>query len=81
VIRNTPDSFFSYTEVGDDISLMMDEDGMDLLVRCSNGIIHAGEECWKALRVADGPLGFDECGIVAGISASLSKTEVCITNE
>jgi len=31
VIRSTADSFFSY-ELGDDISLMIDEDGMDLLV-------------------------------------------------
>lgn len=75
VIRNTPDAFFSYTEVGDEISLMIDEEGMELLARCSNGVIQSGEEYWKALRVADGPLGFDECGIVAGISASLSKSQ------
>jgi len=38
----------------------------------------SSRERWKSIRVADGPLGFDECGVVSGISAALSQEKLPI---
>jgi hypothetical protein len=66
-------SFFSLSIVDDDISMVIDCRDID---RFPEGSLYHTEGTWKLLRIGEGPLGFDECGIVAQVSAPLAHAEI-----
>jgi hypothetical protein len=66
-------SFFSLSIINDDISMVIDCRDMD---RFPEGTLYHTEGSWKLLRIGEGPLGFDECGIVAQVSAPLAHAEI-----
>jgi len=38
--------------------------------------LYLSEGSWRLIRIGDGPLGFEECGIVAQVSAPLAQAEI-----
>jgi hypothetical protein len=85
LLQQPSEGFFSFTEVGDEISIMADEARLETLQRMTSSLLLSGasmsvlsDERWQCIRVADGPLGFDECGVVAGISAALAEERLPI---
>ncbi|KAG0020562.1 Cytosolic arginine sensor for mTORC1 subunit 2 [Entomortierella chlamydospora] len=63
------DRFFSFTRTDNTLSMIMDDATMNLFPENSLNT-HAGD--WRLIAIGDGPLGFDECGIVSEFSRLLS---------
>ncbi|NWR39663.1 CAST2 protein, partial [Tachuris rubrigastra] len=69
--------FFSFSRGGGYISLVMDVQTQQGGVFPNNlGGGSASGELWKMVRIGGGPLGFDECGIVAQISEPLAAADI-----
>ena len=37
---------------------------------------YLNEDCWRLIRIGEGPLGFEECGIVAQVCAPLAQAGI-----
>ncbi|KAL5477573.1 hypothetical protein EMCRGX_G024386 [Ephydatia muelleri] len=71
--RLADDAFFSLTIVEEDISIVMDS---RQLQRFPDDALYCSEGVWRLLTIGGGPLGFDECGIVAQVSTPLAQAEI-----
>ncbi|KAF9381463.1 GATS protein-like 3 [Podila verticillata] len=67
---NRTDRFFSFTQTDTTMSIIMDDATMSLFPDHTLNT-HAGD--WRLISIGDGPLGFDECGIVSEFSRPLSE--------
>jgi len=70
-VENCPEGFFSFTEIDDELSVIVTEVSKDLFpheLTC--------HEPWKMIKVADGPLGFTEFGIVYSIADPLCSAKI-----
>ncbi|KAF9325154.1 GATS protein-like 3 [Podila minutissima] len=64
------DRFFSYTQTDNTRSIIMDE---ETLLRFPDNSLNTQAGSWRLIAIGDGPLGFDECGIVSEFSRPLSE--------
>jgi hypothetical protein len=64
------DRFFSYTQTDNTRSIIMDE---ETLSRFPDNSLNTQAGSWRLIAIGDGPLGFDECGIVSEFSRPLSE--------
>ncbi|KAG0335774.1 GATS protein-like 3 [Podila humilis] len=69
------DRFFSYTQTDNTRSIIMDE---DTLSRFPDNSLNTQAGSWRLISIGDGPLGFDECGIVSEFSTPLSEHEISL---
>ncbi|KAG0326958.1 GATS protein-like 3 [Podila horticola] len=67
------DRFFSYTQTDNTRSIIMDE---ETLSRFPDNSLNTQAGSWRLIAIGDGPLGFDECGIVSEFSRPLSEHEI-----
>ncbi|KAF9116056.1 GATS protein-like 3 [Mortierella sp. AM989] len=67
------DRFFSFTRTDSTLSIIMDDATMSLFPEHTLNT-HAGD--WRLIAIGDGPLGFDECGIVSEFSRPLSENGI-----
>lgn len=67
------DRFFSFTQTDTTLSIIMDDATMSLFPDHTLNT-HAGD--WRLISIGDGPLGFDECGIVSEFSRPLSENGI-----
>ncbi|KAF9927255.1 GATS protein-like 3 [Linnemannia zychae] len=67
------DRFFSFTRTDTTLSIIMDETTMSLFPDHTLNM-HAGH--WRLIAIGDGPLGFDECGIVSEFSRPLTENGI-----
>ncbi|KAG0374977.1 GATS protein-like 3 [Mortierella sp. AD032] len=67
------DRFFSFTRTDTTLSIIMDDATMSLFPDHSLNT-HAGD--WRLIAIGDGPLGFDECGIVSEFSKPLTDNGI-----
>lgn len=67
--------FFSMTRTDNTISLILDSDALNMF---PEDYLNAYRESWKIIKVADGPLGFDETGIVKDYATALASAKVSI---
>ncbi|KAF9206411.1 GATS protein-like 3 [Haplosporangium sp. Z 27] len=70
---NRNDRFFSFTRTDNTLSIIMDSATMSLFPEHTLNT-HAGN--WRLIAIGDGPLGFDECGIVSEFSRPLSENGI-----
>jgi hypothetical protein len=72
-------AFLSYTETvsasSDEISLIVDTESVHVFPQDT---LHINSDLWKLIRVADGPLGFEETGIVAGIASVFASAQISL---
>ncbi|KAF9913036.1 GATS protein-like 3 [Linnemannia zychae] len=67
------DRFFSFTRTDTTLSIIMDDATMSLFPDHTLNT-HAGD--WRLIAIGDGPLGFDECGIVSEFSQPLTDNGI-----
>ncbi|KAF9122272.1 GATS protein-like 3 [Mortierella sp. 14UC] len=67
------DRFFSFTRTDTTLSIIMDDATMSLFPDHTLNT-HAGD--WRLIEIGDGPLGFDECGIVSEFSKPLTDNGI-----
>lgn len=67
------DRFFSFTQTDTTLSIIMDDITMSLFPDHS---LNTHEGDWRLIAIGDGPLGFDECGIVSEFSRPLSESGI-----
>ncbi|KAF9137450.1 GATS protein-like 3 [Linnemannia schmuckeri] len=67
------DRFFSFTRTDTTFSIIMDDATMSLFPDHTLNT-HAGD--WRLIAIGDGPLGFDECGIVCEFSKPLTDNGI-----
>ncbi|KAG0281692.1 GATS protein-like 3 [Linnemannia gamsii] len=67
------DRFFSFTRTDTTLSIIMDDATMSLFPDHTLNT-HAGD--WRLIAIGDGPLGFDECGIVSEFSKPLTDNGI-----
>ncbi|GJJ75798.1 uncharacterized protein EMPS_08156 [Entomortierella parvispora] len=67
---NRTDRFFSFTQTDSTLSIIMDEATMSLF---PDNTLNTQAGDWRLIAIGDGPLGFDECGIVSAFSRPLSE--------
>ncbi|XP_019851162.1 PREDICTED: GATS-like protein 2 isoform X1 [Amphimedon queenslandica] len=67
------DVFLSLSIISDDISMVLDARDIDKFPEDS---VYSSEAYWKVITIGDGPLGFDECGIVAQVAAPLAQADI-----
>ncbi|KAG0349015.1 GATS protein-like 3 [Podila minutissima] len=70
---NRMDRFFSFTQTDTTMSIIMDDATLSLFPDHTLNT-HAGD--WRLISIGDGPLGFDECGIVSEFSRPLSENGI-----
>lgn len=70
---SSEEPFLSLSVIGDDISMVVDCREVE---RFPQDSLYYSEGCWRMIRIGEGPLGFDECGIVAQVSAPLAQAEI-----
>jgi len=68
--------FFSYCETYDTISMILDSDDHEKLKEIAGQSLYSYDDLWQRISVDDGPLGFDESGIVASIVNPLARTGI-----
>jgi len=73
--ERSKDRFLSFTDTGDEISLVIEE--KDLLIFPSNTLEHTNQT-WRAIKIDEGPLGFEATGIVSSIAQPLSQHNIFI---
>jgi hypothetical protein len=73
---STKPRFFSYTITEDEISLILDRSLLETFPGKSS--LQVSAETWKLIRVADGPLDFEEYGIVYSISEPITKAKLSL---
>ncbi|KAG0368657.1 Cytosolic arginine sensor for mTORC1 subunit 2 [Gamsiella multidivaricata] len=69
------DRFFSFTQTDTTLSIIMDDATMSLFPDHTLNT-HAGD--WRLIAIGDGPLGFNECGIVSEFSRPLSENGISL---
>ncbi|KAG0254738.1 GATS protein-like 3 [Mortierella polycephala] len=69
------DRFFSFTQTDTTMSIIMDDATMNLFPDHTLNT-HAGD--WRLIAIGDGPLGFDECGIVSEFSRPLTENGISL---
>ncbi|KAL6049075.1 GATS protein-like 3 [Balamuthia mandrillaris] len=69
-------TFFSYTAIEDEYSLILEDSVYQNF--SPNSLTTPGDDCWRLIKVADGPLGFIETGIVASLVAPISRANVSL---
>ncbi|KAF9967215.1 GATS protein-like 3 [Mortierella alpina] len=69
------DRFFSFTQTDTTLSLIMDDATVALFPDHTLNT-HAGD--WRLIAIGDGPLGFDECGIVSEFSRPLNDNNISL---
>ena len=67
------DRFFSFMRTDTTLSIIMDDATMSLFPDHTLNS-HAGD--WRLIAIGDGPLGFDECGIVSEFSQPLAANGI-----
>ncbi|KAG0302649.1 GATS protein-like 3 [Linnemannia gamsii] len=67
------DRFFSFTQTDTALSIIMDDATMSLF---PDHTLNTQEGDWRLIAIGDGPLGFDECGIVSEFSRPLSESGI-----
>ncbi|KAG0200865.1 GATS protein-like 3 [Mortierella sp. GBA30] len=72
---NRMERFFSFTQTDTTLSIIMDDATMSLFPDHTLNT-HAGD--WRLIAIGDGPLGFDECGIVSEFSRPLSENGISL---
>ncbi|KAF9933566.1 GATS protein-like 3 [Linnemannia zychae] len=70
---NREDRFFSFTQTDTTLSIIMDDATMSLF---PDHTLNTQEGSWRLIAIGDGPLGFDECGIVSEFSRPLSESGI-----
>ncbi|KAF8944854.1 GATS protein-like 3 [Haplosporangium gracile] len=70
---NREDRFFSFTQTDTTLSIIMDDATMSLF---PDHTLNTQEGDWRLIAIGDGPLGFDECGIVSEFSRPLSESGI-----
>ncbi|KAG0280330.1 GATS protein-like 3 [Linnemannia exigua] len=70
---NRVDRFFSFTQTDTTLSIIMDDATMSLF---PDHTLNTQEGDWRLIAIGDGPLGFDECGIVSEFSRPLSESGI-----
>jgi len=77
----TTKRFFSYTQFGGLISLVLcefDKDEVAKLLGSFEGFFSFYSDIWNVISVNDGPLGFDEAGIVASLAKPLAHADISL---
>ncbi|KAF9184667.1 Cytosolic arginine sensor for mTORC1 subunit 2 [Haplosporangium sp. Z 767] len=69
------DRFFSFTQTDTTMSIIMDDATMNLFPDHTLNT-HAGD--WRLIAIGEGPLGFDECGIVSEFSRPLTENGISL---
>lgn len=69
------DRFFSFTRTDTTLSIIMDDATLSLFPDHTLNT-HAGD--WRLIAIGDGPLGFDECGIVSEFSKPLAENGISL---
>ncbi|GJJ76944.1 uncharacterized protein EMPS_09303 [Entomortierella parvispora] len=72
---NRQDRFFSFTQTEMTLSMIMDDKTLSVFPEHSLNT-QAGD--WRLIAIGDGPLGFDECGIVSEFSRPLSEDGIAL---
>ncbi|KAF8923034.1 GATS protein-like 3 [Dissophora ornata] len=67
------DRFFSFTQTDSTLSIIMDGATMSLF---PDHTLNMQAGAWRLISIGDGPLGFDECGVVNEFSRPLSERGV-----
>jgi len=67
------DRFFSFTQTDSTLSIIMDAATMSLF---PDHTLNTQEGAWRLISIGDGPLGFDQCGIVSEYSTPLSEQDI-----
>ncbi|KAF9286822.1 GATS protein-like 3 [Mortierella alpina] len=67
------DRFFSFTQTDTTLSIIMDDATMSLF---PDHTLNTQAGDWRLIAIGDGPLGFDECGIVSEFSRPLSENGI-----
>ncbi|KAI8600755.1 hypothetical protein EDD21DRAFT_125110 [Dissophora ornata] len=70
---NRDDRFFSFTQTDSTLSIIMDGATMSLF---PDHTLNMQAGAWRLISIGDGPLGFDECGVVNEFSRPLSERGV-----
>jgi len=63
-------TFFSFTEVEDEISILVEEDSWSLFTQKDLTLF---PECWRAIQIFEGEEAIDEVGYVSSLTAPLDK--------
>lgn len=73
--ENETNTFFHFSTVNGDISLMLDNDAIK---KFPNNVLYTkkNEDIWRMITIGDEPLGFEECGIVAQVVEPLATLQV-----
>ncbi|KAF9158076.1 Cytosolic arginine sensor for mTORC1 subunit 2 [Actinomortierella ambigua] len=69
------DRFFSFTQTDTTLSMIMDD---ETLARFPDHTLNSHAGAWKLISIGDGPLGFDECGIVSEFTRPLSDAGIAL---
>ncbi|KAF9436776.1 GATS protein-like 3 [Entomortierella beljakovae] len=67
--------FFSFTRTDNSLSLIMDDVTMSLFPEHT---LNTHEGDWRLISIGEGPLGFDECGIVSEFSLPLCDSKISL---
>ncbi|KAG0054511.1 GATS protein-like 3 [Gryganskiella cystojenkinii] len=70
---NRQDRFFSFTQTDTTLSMIMDDQTLSVFPEHT---LNTQEGDWRLIAIGDGPLGFDECGIVSEFSRPLSEVGI-----
>ncbi|KAG0054561.1 GATS protein-like 3 [Gryganskiella cystojenkinii] len=70
---NRTDRFFSFTQTDSTLSIIMDDATMSLF---PDNTLNTQAGDWRLIAIGDGPLGFNECGIVSAFTGPLSEREI-----
>lgn len=71
--RSSEERFFSISIIDDDVSLIVDTRD---IYKFPPDSVYTNEAYLKVITIGNGPLGFDECGIVAQVSSPLGEAEI-----
>jgi len=77
--NSSSDRFFSYCQTNDTISIILPSPEHEILCEMAESIgfsLSSYNALWQRVSVDDGPLGFDESGIVDSIATPLAKADV-----
>jgi len=77
----SPERFFSYCQTNSNISMILPAKEYESLSETAESIgfsLSSFSDSWNRIVVDEGPLGFDEPGIVDAISSPLSKIDINI---
>ncbi|KAG0299559.1 GATS protein-like 3 [Dissophora globulifera] len=73
VLAIRTDRFFSFTQTDTTLSIIMDDSTLALF---PDHTLNTQAGDWRLIAIGDGPLGFDECGIVSEFSRPLNESGI-----